>query len=87
MQIGMLPEHALRGTSAARLASHPFNLSPIGTGPYQLEALRSTSSNRTDIIDLRAAPVYRQRPEGQAGYAVDRISFRLYGTFDEAMGD
>ncbi len=86
MQIGMLPEHALRGTSAARLASHPFNLSPIGTGTYQLEALRSTSSNRTDIVDLRAAPVYWQRPEGQAGYTVDRISFRLYGTFDEAMG-
>ena len=86
MQIGMLPEHALRGTSAARLASHPFNLSPIGTGPYQLEALRSTSNNRTDLIDLRAAPVYRQRPEGQAGYAIDRISFRLYGTFDEAVG-
>ena len=86
MQIGMLPEHALRGTSAARLASHPFNLSPIGTGPYQLEALRSTSNNRTDIVDLRAAPVYRQRPEGQNGYAVDRVSFRLYGTFDEAVG-
>ncbi|MBI1276502.1 MAG: hypothetical protein GC179_00090 [Anaerolineaceae bacterium] len=85
MQIGILPEHALRGTTAARLASHPFNLSPIGTGPYQLEALRSLGSNRMDIIDLRAAPVYRQRPEGQGGYAVDRISFRLYGTFDEAL--
>lgn len=85
MSIGILPEHALRGTSAAHLASHPFNLSPIGTGPYQLEALRSVSSNRTDIVDLRAAPVYRQRPEGQSGYAVDRVGFRLYGTFDEAM--
>jgi len=85
MQIGILPEHALRGTTAARLASHPFNLSPIGTGPYQLEALRSTGSNRTDIVDLRAAPVYRQRPEGQAGYVVDRVSFQLYGTFDEAL--
>lgn len=85
MSIGILPEHALRGTSAAHLASHPFNLSPIGTGSYQLEALRSVSSNRTDIVDLRAAPVYRQRPEGQAGYALDRVSFRLYGTFDEAL--
>lgn len=85
LQIGILPEHALRGTTAARLASHPFNLTPIGTGPYQLEALRSNSSNRTDIIDLRAAPVYRQRPEGQTGYTIDRISFRLYGTFDEAI--
>ncbi len=85
LQIGILPEHALRGTSAANLASHPFNLSPIGTGPYQLEALRSTSNNRTDIVDLRAAPVYRQRSEGQAGYALDRVSFRLYGTFDEAV--
>ncbi|MCA0452835.1 MAG: ABC transporter substrate-binding protein [Chloroflexi bacterium] len=85
LQIGILPEHALRGTTAARLASHPFNLTPIGTGPYQLEALRSNNSSRTDIIDLRAAPVYRQRPEGQTGYVIDRISFRLYGTFDEAL--
>lgn len=83
--IGILPEHALRGTTATQLAGHPFNLSPIGTGPYQLEALRSTESNRVETVDLRVAPVYRQRPEGQSGYAVERFSFRIYPSFDEAL--
>lgn len=85
LSIGLLPEHALRGTSASQLANHPFNLSPIGTGPYQLEALRSTNSTEIDTIDLRVAPAYRSRPEGQTGYALDRMRFRLFETFDAAL--
>jgi peptide/nickel transport system substrate-binding protein len=85
LRIGILPEHALRGTTAAQLVSHPFNLSPIGTGPYQLEALRSAAGGGIGVVDLRVAPVYRNRPEGQAGYAIERLSFRLYGTFDDAL--
>ncbi len=85
VSIGMLPEHALRGTSAAALASHPFNLTPIGTGAYQLEALRS-ADGQINIVDLRVAPVYRQRPEGQAQpFALDRVRFQLYSTFDAAV--
>ncbi|MCB9451906.1 MAG: peptide ABC transporter substrate-binding protein [Anaerolineaceae bacterium] len=85
LRIGMLPEHALYGTTAAQLADHPFNLSPIGTGPYQLEALRSTDGQTIDIVDLRVAPVFRQRPEGQDGYAIDRVRFQLYDTFEAAL--
>jgi len=85
LSIGLLPEHALRGTTAAQIAAHPFNLSPIGTGPYQLEAARSANGTQLEIIDLRAAPAYRQRPEGQGGYALDRLTFRLYSTFELAL--
>lgn len=84
LSIGMLPEHALRGTTAAQIAKHPINLNPIGTGPYQLEALR-TDGNQIVGVDLRVAPVYRQRPEGQSGLAIERLSFRLYNAFDEAL--
>lgn len=86
LQIGILPEHALRGTTARQIASHPFNLSPIGTGPYQLEALRSAVQGVIQSVDLRVAPVYRQRPEGQGGYAMERMSFRLYPAFEQALG-
>ncbi|MBI5666523.1 MAG: hypothetical protein HZC41_00825 [Chloroflexi bacterium] len=85
LRIGLLPEHALRGTTAAQLATHPFNLTPIGTGPYQLEALGSTDGSGINTVDLRLAPVYRQRPEGQAGFAIDRFRFRLYDSFDAAL--
>jgi peptide/nickel transport system substrate-binding protein len=83
--LGILPEHALRGTNAAQIANHPINLAPIGTGPYQLEGIRSLDGNRAYIVDLRAAPVYQQRPEGQAGYNIDRMRFQIYSSFDEAL--
>lgn len=83
---GILPEHALRGTSATQLINHPFNLSPIGTGAYQLESLRSSNGQQIEVIDLRLAPTYRQRSEGQSGYEMSRLRFRLFNTFDEALG-
>ena len=84
LSIGILPHHALAGIPASQLTSHPFNLSPIGTGPYQLEALRSDGGGITQV-DLRVAPVYRQRPEGQAGYGIERITFTLYPGFEDAL--
>lgn len=83
MRIGILPYHALQGTTAAQLPAHPFNLSPIGTGPYQVEALRTDGSTIIEV-DLRVAPVYRLRPEGQSSFAIDRMRFRLYPSFDAA---
>ncbi|NLX09409.1 MAG: hypothetical protein GXY36_07110 [Chloroflexi bacterium] len=77
LRIGIVPEHALRGVNVAELGRHPFNLSPIGTGPYQIESLTS-SGGQIDGIQLRVAPVYRQRPEGQEGYLLDRVIFRTY---------
>lgn len=85
LRIGILPQHALAGTTAAQIATHPFNLTPVGTGPYQLESIRTDDGLRVRQIDLRVAPAYRQRPEGQDGYAVSRMSFRIYDTFDDAL--
>jgi peptide/nickel transport system substrate-binding protein len=85
LRIGLLPEHALRGTHAAELALHPFNLNPIGTGAYQIESVR-TAFGRVRGIDLRVAPVFRARPEGQSqAYALERVRFTLYDDFDSAV--
>jgi peptide/nickel transport system substrate-binding protein len=35
LSIGLLPEHILRGVSAGDLIDHPFNVQPIGTGPFK----------------------------------------------------
>lgn len=86
LQVGILPAHALQGTTALTIAAHPFNLTPIGTGPYQLEAIRTGIDGQIETVDLRVAPNFRARPEGQiARYALERISFRLYATFDTAL--
>lgn len=84
LTIGILPEHALRGTSASQLVTHPFNLTPVGTGPYQIEALRSDDGQRIDIVDLRVAPNYRQRPGVTDAFTVDRMRFQLFETFAAA---
>ncbi len=85
LTVGLLPEHALRGTTAADLASHPFSLSPIGTGPYQLEALRSANGETITQVDLRAAPNYAQRPEASGRYSIQRMSFVLFNDLESVV--
>jgi len=85
LTIGILPEHALRGTHVSQLAQHPFNLSPIGTGPYQLSSLRSRSGDKINAVHLLLAPVYGERPEGQRGYLFRELQFKLYDSPEEAI--
>ncbi len=85
LTIGILPEHALRGTAVTALAQHPFNLSPIGTGPYQLARMRLDSANAIDSVELTRSPVFLDRQEAQGRYHLPRLSFRLYPNGEEAI--
>ena len=85
LTIGILPEHALKGTPVTQLAQHPFNLSPIGTGPYQLAALELATGDRIDAVHLASAPLYGERPEGQEGHWFDALQFKLYDSPAEAI--
>lgn len=85
LQIGILPEHALRGIRAGQLESHPFNLSPIGTGPYQLESIHVDETAIREI-NLRAAPNYAVR-SGVTPPAISRVRFSIYPDFDAALAD
>jgi len=84
LRIGIVPAHVLKGIPVDSLGRHPFNLSPIGTGPYQIETL-TASGGQIDGIQLRVAPVYRQRPGGADGYLLDRLVFRTYPTSEAAL--
>lgn len=84
LRIGIVPEHVLRGVTGETLAQHPFNLDPIGTGPYQFEAL-TASSGTLDGVQLVLAPVFRQRADGATGYMLERIVFRTYPTAEAAL--
>ncbi len=85
LRIGILPEHALRGTTAAQLAAHPFNLSPIGTGAYQLENIR-TEAGIVRSVSLRAAPVFLTRAEGQSQpFQLERVQFQIYDSLESVM--
>ena len=84
LRVGILPAHVFSGINPEALATHPFNLSPIGTGPYQLEHLLG-DDNGISEVNLRVAPVYRQRPEGADGFALERLTFHLYDTTEAAL--
>ncbi len=84
LRIGMLPHHALQGTNAQQLLSHPFNLSPVGTGPYQLESLLM-DNGKIAQVNLQASPNYQERPEAQDGLGLNQIRFRLYDDFETVL--
>jgi peptide/nickel transport system substrate-binding protein len=84
LRIGILPKHVFDGMPAGEFDSHPFNFAPIGTGPYQLEALRG-ENGVIQQVDLRVSPTYRQRPDGETGYALERVSFKLYDSFEAVL--
>lgn len=50
--IGILPEHLLAGLPGRDLLDHPFNLHPIGTGPFTLDAVNA------QMARLSANPYY-----------------------------
>lgn len=85
LTIGILPEHALRGTTLAQLAQHPFNLSPIGTGPYQLAELRLSGEGAISAVELARAPVFMGRQGSTGSYALARLSFDLYANAQAAL--
>jgi peptide/nickel transport system substrate-binding protein len=65
--IGLLPAHVLEGVSAKQLLDHPFNLHPIGTGPfkvYEVTALHALLLPNEDY--------YAGRPY------LDKIEFLFY---------
>ena len=75
----LLPAHILRGQKPADLARHPFNLRPVGTGPFRFE-----SRNEQRIVLARNDGFYRTTAERARPY-LDRIVFRLYPDTSSAL--
>ena len=85
LTFGVLPEHALRGGSAADMAAHPFNLSPIGSGAYQLAHLEVSAGGQIERVQMALSPVFQRRPEAASGYHFKTLEFLLYPNSDAAM--
>ncbi len=64
---GILPQHILKGVSARQLLSHPFNLSPIGTGPFKLQE----ATNRHLLLTRN--PRYAGQPS-----RITQLEFKFY---------
>ncbi len=68
---GLLPDHLLRGVSASALIDHPFNLNPIGTGPYQFDQFIIEDDEIVGISLSAFEDFYFSRP------FLDRVEFRM----------
>jgi peptide/nickel transport system substrate-binding protein len=72
LTFGILPQHVWGGLSYAEIVDSPFNLQPIGSGPYYLESLNVEEGEIKGLV-LRAFQAYY----GEAPF-IEQIVFQYY---------
>jgi peptide/nickel transport system substrate-binding protein len=77
LSIGLLPEHLLRGVTAGDLIDHPFNVQPIGTGPFKFSQFLLEDNTIVGVRLQAFDDFYDGRP------FLDEVEFRFYS--DEAQ--
>ncbi len=78
LSVGLLPDHLLRGVSAADLVNHPVNLQPIGTGPFRFVSFE-VEDGSIKRVSLAAFDDYY----GQPPY-LERVDLHFFATQEEA---
>jgi peptide/nickel transport system substrate-binding protein len=77
--VPLLPSHLLGNVPYAELARQPFNVNPIGTGPF-----RVADVDARQIVLLRNDDFYRTRPARGRPY-LDKVILRFYPDPTEAL--
>jgi len=75
----LLPDHLLRGVSASGLIDHPFNLEPVGSGPFRFSQFLLDGDRITGVSLTAFEDYYQQRP------FLERIEFLLYPDEQSAL--
>jgi len=76
---GLLPDHLLRGAQVEDLIDHPFNLEPVGTGPFRFDRFLLDSGRIEGVGLVAFDDFYGGRP------FLDRVEFRTYPTGEAAL--
>lgn len=79
LSIGLLPDHLLRGVSAGELVDHPFNLEPIGTGPFRFDRFLMKDGEIAGVSLAAFDGYYLTRPY------LERFEFFFYGTTEDML--
>ena len=77
--VPLLPAHILGNVSYADLPRQPFNMNPIGTGPFRVFEV-----DARQIVLLRNDDFYRTRPARARPY-LDKVILRFYPDPTEAL--
>ncbi len=78
LSFGVLPKHLLSQLDPGQLVDAPFNLKPVGSGPYEFQELLSKNDQVTGVV-LKAWDKY---PQGRP--FIDQIVFHYYDTSNDA---
>ena len=73
LTFGVIPEHLLGGLDPGIFVDDPFNLAPVGSGPYQFDTLLVDEDGDISGIILRANETYYN----QRAF-IDSLIFRYY---------
>jgi peptide/nickel transport system substrate-binding protein len=79
LSIGLLPEHLLRGVSAGELVDHPFNLEPVGTGPFRFDRFLMKDGRIAGVSLAAFDDFYLSRPY------LERFELFFYSTPQEML--
>jgi len=79
LSFGILPEHVLGGLGLDELVDHPFNLAPVGTGPFRFQSLIVENEKIAGVV-LEAFDAYFL----ESPY-LDEFIFRYYPTSQDAL--
>lgn len=77
--VPLLPSHILGNVPYAELSRQPFNVSPVGTGPFRVADI-----DARQIVLLRNDDFYRTRPARDRPY-LDKVILRFYPDSSEAL--
>jgi peptide/nickel transport system substrate-binding protein len=78
--IGLLPQHLLGGIKAEELRDLPFNLQPVGAGPYRFVNLDPNGP----AVNLTLWTKHYQVAT-ESAYFVQELRFQYYPSFDAAL--
>jgi len=77
--VALLPAHLLGKVAFADLARQPFNMQPIGTGPFRVSEVDSRQ-----VTLVRSDDFYRTKPARSRAY-LDKVVLRFYRDGSEAL--
>ena len=79
LTFGILPEHILSGMSLDQIIDDPYNLAPIGTGPFRFQRLLVENDQIVGVVLEAFDAYFLDRPY------LDEFIFRYYSTSEEAV--
>jgi len=79
LTFGILPEHILDGSGLEEMVDDPFNLAPVGTGPFRFQRLLVEGDEIVGVVLEAFDSYFLDRPY------LDEFIFRYYTSSEDAI--